>query len=144
MRILGLILAFCAFSVSAQTVRIAGDNGSPLTMSNGGVPVDLKGAISGEDTSLNQLWVSTAGTPKNMTATGAIKASAGELIGVFVSASTSCTIQIHDNASAASGTVVLNTTAAITAPAYLAIPAKFSNGAYFTEGGTCDVTFYYR
>jgi hypothetical protein len=139
-----LLLALLAFNVQAQSVRIAGDNGSPLAMSNGGVPVDLKGAISGEDTTLNQLWVSTAGTPKNMTATGAIKASAGELVGVFVSASTTCTIQIHDNASAASGTVVLDTTAAITAPAYFPIPAKFSNGAYFTEGGTCNVTFYYR
>jgi hypothetical protein len=142
MRIL-LLLLVC-FPVWAQSVRIAGDDGRPLSMSNGGVPMDLKGRIYGEDTTLNQLWVSTAGTPKNMTATGAIKASAGELIGVFVSASTSCTIQIHDNASAASGTVVVDTTAAITAPTYLAIPAKFSNGAYFTEGGTCNVTFYYR
>jgi hypothetical protein len=139
-----LLLALLAFNVQAQTVQIAGDNGRPLSMSNGGVPVDLKGAISGEDTTLNQLWVSTAGTPKNMTATGAIKDSAGELVGVFVSASTSCTIQVHDNASAASGTVIVDTTASITAPTYLPIPAKFANGAYFTEGGTCNVTFYYR
>lgn len=142
MRIL-LLLLICS-PVWAQSVQIAGDNGRPLSMSNGGVPVDLKGRIYGEDTTLNQLWVSTAGSYKNMTATGAIKASAGELIGVLVNASTSCTIQIHDNASAASGTVIVGTTGTITAPIYLPMPFQFANGAYFTEGGTCDVTFAYK
>ena len=98
--------------------------------------------LAGEDQTLDRIAVHDGGAPINLTATGVVKASGGVLVGIFVSASTSCTIKLWDNASAASGTVVLGTTAAITAPAFYPVKAEFGSGLYFTAGGTCDVTFY--
>ena len=45
----------------------------------------------------------------NITTSQAIKASSGWLTGVFVNSSTSGTLKLYDNPSAASGTVICNT-----------------------------------
>ena len=84
-----------------------------------------------------------AGSALRLTASGVVKADQGVLIGFFVASSTSGTVKLWDNASAGSGTVLLNTTAAITAPAYFPCPVSFSNGLYATIGGTADITFIY-
>lgn len=140
-----LLLLLFPFVAHAASTTIAGANaeGVPEAIQTraGQIGVTL---LECEDATLGHCRVSLGGTAKNMTATGAIKQGPGVLIGVFVSTSSSCTIALHDNASAASGTVLLGTTATITAPAYFPLPLEFTNGAYFTEGGTCDVTFYYR
>jgi hypothetical protein len=84
-----------------------------------------------------------AGTPVRLTSSGVVKAEQGVLIGVIVASSTSLTIKLWDNASAGSGTVLLDTTAAITAPTYIPLPIAFANGCYATLGGTGSATFVY-
>ena len=84
-----------------------------------------------------------AGVPKNLTASGQIKATGGVVFGFFVSASSSCTVKLWDN-TAASGTVLLSTTAGLTAPLWYSAKYTFANGLYATLAGTCDVTFSYQ
>lgn len=134
-----MLLCFSG-AVHAQLIHGVTADGDPVPMQVNSEGQVVMAPLTAED----EPNVSLAGLPKNMTASGAIKSGAGRLVGVFVSTSSSCTIALHDNASAASGTVLLGTTATITAPAYFPLPVEFTNGAYFVEGGTCDVTFYYR
>lgn len=84
---------------------------------------------------------STIGTPINKTASGAVLPISGGLLGVFCASSSSGTLKLYDNASAASGTVVVNTFN-LTAGTYYQIPASLANGLYATIGGTADVTFF--
>ena len=84
-----------------------------------------------------------SGTSKVLTASGVVKAEQGVIIGIFVSSSTSLTIKLWDSATAASGTVLIDTTAAITAPVYLPLHIAFSNGCYATLGGTGSAAFIY-
>ena len=84
-----------------------------------------------------------AGSTKILTASGVVKADQGVLLGVIVSSSSSLTIKLWDSATAASGTVLVDTTAAITAPTYIPLPVAFSNGCYATLGGTGSAAFVY-
>ena len=84
-----------------------------------------------------------AGTTKILTASGVVKAEQGYLLGVIVSSSSSLTIKLWDNATAGSGTVLVDTTAAITAPTFLRLPVAFSAGCYATLGGTGSAAFVY-
>lgn len=88
--------------------------------------------------------VGAAYLPKNLTASGQIKASAGILRGAFVASHTSGTIKIWNN-TAGSGTVLVNT---ITLSAGTYGFLDFGNlyadtGLFATLGGTIDVTFSY-
>ena len=110
------------------------------------VQVNASGqVVTAPDSALNQtidsFAVHEACLPNNVTATGAVATTGGVLCGVLVSASTTCSIALHDNASAASGTLVIPTVA-VSAGTYWPIKAMFTNGLYFTETNTCDVTFY--
>lgn len=82
-----------------------------------------------------------AGSTTILTASGVVKAAPGALLGVIVSSSSSLTIKLWDSATAASGTVLVDTTAAITAPAFLRLPVAFSTGCYATLGGTGSAAF---
>lgn len=73
------------------------------------------------------------------TASALIRTGEGYLVGIFVSSSTSGTLKAWDNTSAAT-TVIFDTTAAITAPAFLACPCNFETGLYITVGGTIAYT----
>jgi hypothetical protein len=84
---------------------------------------------------------SNTGAPVNMTASGAAATGSAQLIGVFCASSSSGTLKLYDNASAASGTVVVNTFS-LTAGTFYPIPASLANGLYATIGGTADVTFF--
>lgn len=75
-------------------------------------------------------------------ASAVIETGNGELIGIFVSSSSSGTLKAWDNV-AASGTVIFDTTDTITAPCFLACPANFSNGLFVTIGGTVKYTVCY-
>lgn len=77
----------------------------------------------------------------NLSASGQVKASAGTLVGVFVASSSSGTIKLWDNTSAAT-TVLVNTFSASAATWY-PLPFKFGTGCYATLGGTIDCTFSY-
>lgn len=88
------------------------------------------------------------GTPGNncvqlsASATGAV-AGDGRLHGIFVATSTSLTLKIYDNVNGQSGTVLMPTTAAITAPTWITFPASFSSGLSVTIGGSGTFTLVY-
>lgn len=85
--------------------------------------------------------ISGGGRYVNITTSQAIKASNGWLTGVFVNSSTSGTLKLYDNPSAASGTVICNTfTPSL---GWNPLPVHFQLGLYATVGGTLDCTFIY-
>lgn len=77
-----------------------------------------------------------------LTGSGVVKAGAGQL-GGFLVASGTPTIQIWDNPSAASGSLILNTMQTTAGQAY-PVPAQFIRGCFVTLTGAGDLTFYYR
>lgn len=77
----------------------------------------------------------------NLTADTAVKSERGVLVGIFVASSTSCTIKIWDNTSAAT-TVLVNTFSASAATWY-PLPFVFNTGLYVDVSGTCDLTVSY-
>ena len=79
-----------------------------------------------------------SGSYKNLSASGQVKASAGNLIGIFV-ASGSPTIKVWDS-TAASGAILVNTFQA--AVGFWPIPANFTVGLYVTITGTADITVF--
>jgi len=75
-----------------------------------------------------------------LSASGAIAPDGdGRIVGIMVGSSTSLTLKIWDGPGAA-GTVLLDTTAAITAPAHYPFRATFKNGGFVTFGGTGKIT----
>ncbi len=82
--------------------------------------------------------VSVGGSYKNVTSSVSVKAIDGCLYGIFVASSSSGTIKLWDNTSAAT-TVLVNTFSAIGATWY-PIPVRFSTGLFITVGGTIDCT----
>ena len=96
------LLTLAPFVFAANTVI----QGKTPTGTVKEVQVNADGqVITGSDSSLNQTLDAFSTyencLPSNATATGAVKTSAGYLCGVLVSTSTTCTITLHDNASAA-------------------------------------------
>jgi len=94
--------------------------------------VTIDSLFPGEDTNLNRIAVSMKSTCAHYTADGVIKASAGQLVSIYVfNASANDDFIIYDNASAASGTKLvdaLNVAAGYTPmPNY---PAAAANGMY--------------
>lgn len=84
-----------------------------------------------------------AGLPKNLTASGQIKASAGKLIGAVINSHSSGTIKIW-NDTAGSGTVLFNTITLAAGERFIPFYGVYaSTGLYATLGGTIDVTFVY-
>lgn len=83
---------------------------------------------------------------KALSATGLVSDKRGQLLGIFVSSSSSGTLKAWDN-TAASGTVIFETTGTITAPVFLACPVEFGNvaggGLFITVGGTIAFTVVY-
>lgn len=67
---------------------------------------------------------------------------AARIVGVMVSTSTSLTLKFWDN-TAGSGTVEMNTTAAITAPVFWPIQFDVTIGCYCTFGGSGTITVYW-
>lgn len=88
----------------------------------------------------NQLVIE-AGQFTNLSASGSVKDGAGKLLGFFVASSSSGTVKLWDNTSAA-GTIIINTTS-VTAATFYPCPAAFANGCYATIGGTADITFFW-
>ena len=84
--------------------------------------------------------VNQAGVAINLTASGALTATRGTLIGYHVNSTTAGTIVIRDGGStgtALSGTITPS-------PGFNAFPCTFqsASGGYATIGGTLDVTFF--
>lgn len=75
-------------------------------------------------------------------ASAKIEDGPGTIVGIFVTSSSSLTLKAWDN-NVASGNVIFDTTAAITAPAYYPITAAFRTGLFITIGGTGKYTVFY-
>lgn len=76
-----------------------------------------------------------------LTASGLAKSGAGILGGILVGTSTALTIKVWDSLSA-TGTVILETTAALTAGQFVRIPAGFGTGCFITVGGAGTFTVF--
>lgn len=76
------------------------------------------------------------------TSSSLIKTGDGVLLGILVSSSTSGTLKAWDNTEA-SGTVLFDTTAAITAPTYIPVNVSFATGLFLTIGGTISCAAVY-
>lgn len=84
-----------------------------------------------------------AGKYLNGSTSQLVKTGAGVCVGVVVASSTTGTIKLWDSLTAANS-VIVDTTAAITAPAYIKIGAKFQTGLFITVGGTINYTVIYE
>jgi hypothetical protein len=85
--------------------------------------------------------VSEACTHKNISASTLIRTGRGRLLGIFVASTTSGTIKVWDNTSAA-GTVIVNTFTPQAATFY-PIPAELITGCYVTLANTIDCTVFF-
>ncbi len=84
-----------------------------------------------------------AGSPVNLSASGAVSNVPGVLLGVLVNSSTSGTFQLKDGGS--NGTAVTGVTAAIgTAPQFIPCYIAFSSSCYAVIGGTLNATFVFQ
>lgn len=83
----------------------------------------------------------------NLSANGVIKAGPGELYGIVVTASAAGIIQVFDNASAASGTVLYASSGAVSAGQIItfnSLGIKAKNGLFFNlVSGTVTVNALY-
>jgi hypothetical protein len=79
---------------------------------------------------------------KNLSASALVRTGAGQLLGIFVASSSSGTVKLWDNTSAAT-TVIINTTS-VAAGTFYPVPATFSTGLYVTIGGTADITVFFN
>lgn len=85
-----------------------------------------------------------ASTPKNLSASGAIKNTPGVLVGVVINSHTSGTLKFWNN-TAGSGTVLFNTITLASGERYINLfNANFDVACYLTIGGTADVTVLYK
>lgn len=133
----------------SSTFNIAGDNGQPLAMSNGGVPVDMKGLLYGEDKTNSVFKVEgqfSYQTP--VTSDTAVKASAGYVHYLACSptdnAAVAGTIQLRDSLSAGAGNIVFEWTVlaidyTVAGPRYFPIDSVFGTGIYLDFTTTSDV-----
>jgi len=87
---------------------------------------------------------SIANTTVSLTATGAVKASAGRLLKIVITtAMSAAATTIYDNASAASGTILFVIPASATAGSVYDVNLPAANGIYASFAGTGTVTFGY-
>ena len=75
---------------------------------------------------------------RNLTSDTLVKTGEGDLLGIFVASSTSCTIKLWDNTSAA--TTVLVDTFSASAATWYPLPFRFTTGLYLDISGTCALT----
>jgi hypothetical protein len=80
-------------------------------------------------------------TPVPLAASALAKSGAGVLGGILVGTSTALTIKVWDSMTA-TGAVILETTAALTAGQFVRIPAAFSTGCFITIGGSGTFTVF--
>lgn len=98
---------------------------------------NVQGATGG-----NPIGVRGGNSTLNGSADASVKSGAGDLVGIFVASSTSCTIKLWDN-TAASGTILVNTFSAGAATWY-PLPFHFGTGLYIDITNTCDYSISYN
>lgn len=134
----------------STTLTAAADSGKaliePVKSTNGSLHVSTD-LLYGENATDDRLYGGAAPASKlAITATGAVKASAGKYYGYIVTTALSAAaVTIYDNASAASGTVI-DVIAASTAAGtrgVLAAPVPCTAGIYASVAGTGTILFLY-
>lgn len=80
---------------------------------------------------------------ESLTASGAVKGSAGRLLKMVVTVALSAAVTVYDNAGAASGTVLFATTATPAAGTVYDVNLPAVNGIYASFAGTGTITFGY-
>lgn len=85
--------------------------------------------------------ISQGGSPKNITATGAVTANPCTLIGFYVNSTTNGTLVIKDGTASTGSAISGTITPSI---GFHCFPAGCSIGVYATIGNTLDVTFFYQ
>jgi len=80
------------------------------------------------------------GSPKNITATGAVSALPGTLLGFYVNNTTNGTLVLKDGTASTGSAISGTITPAI---GFHAFPAGCNIGLYATIANTLDVTFFY-
>jgi len=80
-----------------------------------------------------------SGTPVNLTASGAVSLTSGQLLGFYVNSTSSGTVVVRDGG--ASGTAISGTITP--AVGFHKFPAYCTSGCYATLGGTINVTFFF-
>lgn len=113
-------------NVASGTVTVTPSGTQTVQGSTGGAPIGVRGGNSYFNGSADQ----------------SVKSGAGDLVGIFVASSTSCTIKLWDN-TAASTTILVNTFSA-TAGTWYPLPFHFSTGLYVDITNTCDYTVSYN
>lgn len=115
----------------------------PVLLEDGAIPVTEKTAHAGEDITNDVTVTEQRSDYLNMTASGAVKSSAGVFKGFICNSTSSGTVKFWDN-TAGSGAVLLGTITP-TAGVFYAIPgAEFGNGLYATIANTLDITVFYK
>lgn len=85
------------------------------------------------------MQVIESGSPVNLTASGAVNANRGALLGFYVNSTSSGTIVLRDGG--ASGTAISGTITP--AVGFHRFPANCATGCYATIGATINVTFFF-
>lgn len=125
-------------------------NASATTLSDGtisGFQLDINRNLKVTlATALSKLVDSVTTRPEattyvNMTASTLVRTGAGILVGMYVNSTSSGTIKLWDNTSAA--TTVINNTITPAIGYHSLGSTAFATGLYATIGGTLDVTLYY-
>lgn len=86
----------------------------------------------------SQPTAALGGEYTNLSADTLVKTGEGHIVGIFVASSSSGTIRVWDNTSAAT-TVLVNTFSAV-AGTWYPLPFRFKTGCYVDVGGTIDCT----
>jgi hypothetical protein len=87
-------------------------------------------------------YVTEAGDCTNLSASALVKTGEGDLLGVFCASSTSGTLKLWDNTSAA-GKIIANTFT-LAAGTFTPIPVHFQTGLYATIANTADITVMWK
>jgi hypothetical protein len=98
--------------------------------------------LAGEDIPNDVMKVEDRSSYTNLTASGLIKTGSGRLKGFFVASTTSGTIKLWDNTSAATTTIINTFTPS--AGFYPLPDIEFSTGCFATLANTIDVTFFWK
>lgn len=143
----GTITLNPAFSDGADVTQGALADAAVVSDASGSLSAKLRGLVkilaSVWDSTRNVLAVAEGGSISAISASTAVKASAGRAVGFLCAASSAGVITVYDNASAASGTKLVDALPVIAGQFYPVL-GNFANGLYVSiDSGTAKLSVYY-
>lgn len=109
--------------------------------------VSLGTLLACEDQTLSSCWISLAGNTSNVTqaiVNNQIKASPGEMVGIWINSTTAGTLRFWDQVSGTCNAGAKGGATTFAIVGWNPYPAKFGTGICVTTGGTIDATLVYR